>query len=60
MMLSQKNYFYDEVIVLEVFTKNIERARKELLEDTEKLMEKSEITKKLQDDLALVVQKRCW
>ena len=60
MMLSQKNYFYDEVIVLEAFTKNIERARKELLEDTEKLMEKSEITKKLQDDLALVVQKRCW
>ena len=53
------SYFYDEVIVPELFTKNIktERTCKELLEDnvTLALVEKSEITKKLQDDLKLVV-----
>ena len=47
-------YFYDEVIVPELFTKNIkiERTFKELLEDTVTLMKKSEM---LQDDLKLVV-----
>ena len=42
--------FYDKVIAPEFFTKNIksERTCKELLEDTVKLLEKSEITKKLQ------------
>ena len=51
------SYFYDEVIVPELFTKNIkiERTCKELLEDIVTLAEKSEITKKLQDDLKLVV-----
>ena len=51
------SYFYDEVIVPELFTKNIkmERTCKELLEDIVKLVEKTEITKKLQDDLKLVV-----
>ena len=50
-------YFYDEVIVPEFFTKNIELGRtcKELLEHIVTLVEKSEITKKLQDDLKLVV-----
>ena len=54
------SYFYDEVIVPELFTKNIkiERICKELLEDIVTLVEKSEITKKLQDDLKLVVQKK--
>ena len=49
--------FYDEVIVPELFTKNIkiEKTCKELLEDIVTLAEKSEITKKLQDDLKLVV-----
>ena len=53
----QKFYFYDEVIVPELFTKNIkiERTCKELLEDIVTLDEKSEITKMLQDDLKLVV-----
>ena len=51
------SYFYDEVIVSELFTKNIEieRTCKELLEDIVTLVKKSEITKKLQDDLNLVV-----
>ena len=51
------SYFYDEVIVPELFTKNIkiERTCKELLEDIATLVEKSEIGKKLQDDLKLVV-----
>ena len=50
-------YFYDEVIVPELFTKyiKIKRTCKELLEDIAILVEKSEITKKLQDDLMLVV-----
>ena len=50
-------YFYDEVIIPKLFTKNIktERTCKELLEDNVTLVEKSEITKKLQDDLKLVV-----
>ena len=50
-------YFYDEVIVPELFTKyiKIRRTCKELLEDIAILVEKSEITKKLQDDLMLVV-----
>ena len=50
-------YFYDEVIVPELFTKYIKTKRtcKELLEDIAILVEKSEITKKLQDDLMLVV-----
>ena len=49
--------FYDEVIVPELFTKNIkiERTWKELLEDIVTLVEKSVIRKKLQDDLKLVV-----
>ena len=49
--------FYDEVIVPELFRKNIkiERTCKELLEDIVTLVEKSEIKKKLQDDLKLVV-----
>ena len=51
------SYFYDEVIVPELFTKNIkiERTCKELLEDIVTLVEKIENTKKLQDDLKLVV-----
>ena len=51
------SYFYDKVIVPELFTKNIKiwRTCKELLEDFVTLVEKSEITKKLQDDLKLVV-----
>ena len=51
------SYFYDEVIVPELFTKNIKikRTSKELLKDIVTLVEKSEITKKLQDDLKLVV-----
>ena len=51
------SYFYDEVIVSELFTKNIkiERTCKELLEDIVTLVEKSEITKELQDNLKLVV-----
>ena len=52
--------FYDEVIVPELFTKNIkiERTCKELLEDIVTLVEKSVIRKKLQDDLKLVVWKK--
>ena len=51
------SYFYDEVIVPELFTKNIkiERTCKELLEDIVTLVEKSEITKELQDNLKLAV-----
>ena len=51
------SYFYDEVIFPELFIKNIkiEGICKELLEDIVTLVEKSEITKKLQDDLKLVV-----
>ena len=51
------SYFYDEFIVPELFTPNIkiEKTCKELLEDIVKLAENSEITKKLQDDLKLVV-----
>ena len=51
------SYFYDEVIVPELFTKNIkiERTCKKLLEDIVTLVEKPEITKELQDDLKLVV-----
>ena len=51
------SYFYDEVIAPELFTRNIkiERTCKELLEDIVTLVKKSEITKKLQDDLKLVV-----
>ena len=47
---------HNEVIVPELFTKNIEieRTNKELLVDIVTLVEKSEITKKLQDDLKLV------
>ena len=47
----------DEVIVPELFTKNIkiERTYKELLEDILTPVEKSEITKKPEDDLKLVV-----
>ena len=47
---------YNEVIVPELFTKNIEieGTNKELLVDIVTLVEKSEITKKLQDDLKLV------
>ena len=54
------SYFYDEVIVPELFTKNIkiERTCKELLEDIVTLVEKSEITKELQDNLKLVVWKK--
>ena len=46
----------DEVIVPELFTKNIkiERTYKELLEDILTPVEKSEITKKPEDDLKLV------
>ena len=49
--------FYDEVIVPVLFTKNmkIERTCKELLEDIVTLVKKSDITKKLQDDLILIV-----
>ena len=49
--------FYDEIIVPELYTKNtkIERTCKELLEDIAALVENSEITKKLQDDLKLLV-----
>ena len=56
------SYLYDEVIVPELFIKNIkiERTCKELLKNIVTLVEKSEITKKLQDDLKLVVKKRCW
>ena len=56
-VVSKLSYFYDEVIVPELFTKNIkiERTCKELLEDIVTLVEKSEIGKKLQDDLKLVV-----
>ena len=51
------SYFCDEVIVPELFTKNIkiERTCKELLQDIVTFVEKLEITKKLQDDLKLVV-----
>ena len=51
------SYLYDEVIVPELFIKNIkiERTCKELLKNIVTLVEKSEITKKLQDDLKLVV-----
>ena len=54
------SYFYDEVIVPELFTKNIkiERTCKELLEDIVTLVEKSEITKEPQDNLKLVVWKK--
>ena len=54
------SYFYYEVIVPELFTKNIEieRTCKELLEDIVTLVEKAETTKKLQDDLKLVVLKK--
>ena len=47
----------DEVMVPELFTKNIkiERTYKELLEDILTPVEKSEITKKPEDDLKLVV-----
>ena len=46
----------DEVIVPELFTKNIkiERTYKELLEDILTPVENSEITKKPEDDLKLV------
>ena len=56
------SYLYDEVIIPELFIKNIkiERTCKELLKNIVTLVEKSEITKKLQDDLKLVVKKRCW
>ena len=51
------SYFYDEVIAPLLFTKNIkiERTCKELLEDIVTLFKKSDITKKLQDDLKLIV-----
>ena len=47
----------DEVIVPELFTKNIkiERTYKKLLEDILTPVEKSEITKRPEDDLKLVV-----
>ena len=56
-VVPKRSYFYDEVIVPELLTKNIKikRTCKELLEDIVTLVEKSEITKKLQDDLKLVV-----
>ena len=56
-VVPKRPYFYDEVIVPELFTKNfkMERACKELLEGIVKLVEKVEITKKLQDDLKLVL-----
>ena len=56
-VVPKRFYFYDEVIVSELFTKNIkiERPCKTLLEDIVTLVEKSEITKKLQGDLKLVV-----
>ena len=56
-VVPKRPYFYDEVIVPELFTKNfkMERACKELLEGIVKLVEKAEITKKLQDDLKLVL-----
>ena len=51
------SYFYDEVIAPVLFTKNIkiERTCKELLEDIVTLFKKTDITKKLQDDLKLIV-----
>ena len=54
------SYFYDEVIVPELFIKNIkiERTCKKLLEDIVIVVEKSEITKNLQNDLKLVVRKK--
>ena len=56
----KRSYFYDELLVPELFTKfiKIERACKELLEDIVILAEKSEITKKPQNNLKLVVQKK--
>ena len=49
-------YFYDEFIIPKLFTKNIkfERTCKLLLEDIVTFVEKSEITKKLKDDLESV------
>ena len=59
-VVPKRSYFYDEVIVPELFTKNIkiEKTCIELLEGIVTLVEKSEITKKLQDDLTLVVWKK--
>ena len=56
----KRSYFYDELLVPELFTKfiKIERACKELLEDIVILAEKSEITKKPQNNLKLVVRKK--
>ena len=50
-------YFCDEFIAPKFFTKNIKLGRtcKELLEDIAALVEKSGITKKLQDNPKLVV-----
>ena len=47
-VVSKRFYFYDKVIVPELFTRNIKVGRtcKELLEVIETLMEKSEIIKK--------------
>ena len=58
--MPKRSYFYDELLVPELFTKfiKIERACKELLEDIVILAEKSEITKKPQNNLKLVVQKK--
>ena len=56
-VVSKLSCFYDEVIVLELFTKNFknERTYKYLLEDIVTLVEKPEITKKLQDGLKLIM-----